>query len=318
LGTKLAGFEIGNEPDGYGGNYFKSGWSEAAFNARWQQFATAILEELPNASLTGPAIGTLGHVNSWTQPFCAAESKMVKQMTQHYYRADGHSPSSTMSLMLSPDPNLTTGLQQLSALESVYGIPFRFTEANSYYNAGAPGASNTGASALWAIDFLFQLAIGGAVGANIEGGGSYSKGYSPISDASGLVLFPPQPLYYGLLLFSLAGTGTVVETSLNAGSVNASAYTIENRGGALTVIVVNKESGKDLQLLINAGRKIVKASAKLLTMPSLSSTSGLTIQGSSVGVDGSFSPKTASPLTVSGTNASVLVSAGSAALIQIT
>lgn len=318
LGSKLVGVEIGNEPDGYGGNYFKSGWSPSAYVARWQQFATAILQQAPDVTLTGPAIGAINHVNTWTEPFCAAQAKTVKQVTQHYYRGDGHSSSSTMALMLSPDPVLTAGLEQLKAVASEYGVPFRITETNSYYNAGAPGASNTGGSALWAIDYLFQLAIGGSAGANFEGGGSYSKGYSPISDTSGLVLFPPQPLYYGLLLFTMAGTGTVLETTFSPGSANATAYTLKNSNGTLNVVIINKDSSKNLQLLINAGRKINKATAKLLAMPQLTSTTGLTIQGSGVGVDGSFSPKAATALTASGTNVPITVDAYSAAVIQIT
>ena len=319
LGSKLAGIEIGNEPDGYNGTYFKSGWSEAAFNTRWQQFASAILAQSPNVALTGPGIGILGHVNSWIAPFAAAEGTQVKQLTQHYYIADGTSPASTMNVMLTPDPALAIGLEQLQTLAAGYKVPFRMTETNSFYNGGKPGVSNAGGSALWALDYLFQLAEGGAAGADFEGGGSFSKGYQPISDSSGLVLFAPQPMYYGMLLFTMAGPGTVLSTSLSAGSVKASAYTVENvRSGALSVVVINKDSSQNLKLEINAGRKITKATSTVLTMPSLTSTSGITIQGSGVGVDGSFSPQAATALTVSGNNTSVSVNAFSAALIQIT
>ena len=319
LGNKLAGVEIGNEPDGYAGNYFAAGWDPAAQTARWQQFADAILQQTPNVALTGPGIGTLKNVNSWTASFVAASSqvKQLKQLTQHYYRADGHSPASTMDLLLSPDPALTTALKQLQALSKQHGLQFRFTEANSFYNGGRPGVSNACGSALWALDFLFQLAQGGACGVNFQDGGNFTRGYTVIShrDAD---IYGPQPEYYGLLLFTLAGMGTLRPVSISAGTVNATAYAVENNGGTLNIVLINKDTNQNLKAEINAGRKIGKSTAMLLTMPSLMSTEGISIQGATVGKDGSFSTKSPSILSSSGATTSIVVNAGSAALIQIT
>ena len=63
--------------------------------------------------------------------------------------------------------------------------------------------SNSYASSLWVIDFLFNAALGGATGVNMHGGGN-SPGYTPIADDSGAVI-EARPEYYGLLLFTLAG-----------------------------------------------------------------------------------------------------------------
>lgn len=319
LGNKLAGIEIGNEPDGYAGSYFAAGWDPSAQTARWQQFANAILQQTPNVALTGPGIGTLKNVNSWTASFVAASSqvKQLKQLTQHYYRADGHSPASTMDLLLSPDPALSVALKQLQALSKQYGLPFRFTEANSFYNGGRPGVSNACGSALWALDFLFQLAQSGACGVNFQDGGNFTRGYTVIShrDAD---IYGPQPEYYGLLLFTLAGMGTLRPLSISSGTVNATAYAVENHSGTLNVVFINKDSSQSLKVEINAGRKISQATAMLLTMSSLTATEGISIQGATVGKDGSFSPKAPAILPSSGTTTSIVVSAASAALIRIT
>ena len=47
-------------------------------------------------------------------------------------------------------------------------------------------------------------------------GGGRSPGYTPIADDSGGVI-EARPEYYGLLLFALAGHGTLLETQLVGG-----------------------------------------------------------------------------------------------------
>jgi hypothetical protein len=54
------------------------------------------------------------------------------------------------------------------------------------------------------------------------------------------------------------------------------------------------------------------------TGPSLSATSGVTIQGASVGVNGSFTPGAAYTLSASGSQVTCYVPALSAVLVQIT
>jgi len=319
LGNKLTGIEIGNEPDGYGGQYFNKEWDPATNVTRWQQFADAILKQTPDVALTGPGIGILNHVNSWTASFASAmapQTKQLRQLTQHYYRADGHSPSSTMELLLKPDPNLAVAMKQLQSLSQRYRLPFRFTEVNSFYNGGAPGVSNACGSALWALDFLFQLAAGGAAGANFQDGGNFTRGYTVISHRDATI-YGPQPEYYGLLLFTLAGTGTMRAVNISAEKANATAYAVENRNGTLNIVVINKDADRNLTATIQAGRAAHQASATLLTMPSLQSTEGIRIQGAIVGKDGSFSPHPPVNLKISDGGIFTTVNAGSAALIQV-
>lgn len=318
LGNNLAGIEIGNEPDGYGGHYFGKEWAPAASTARWQQFADAILAQTPGVTLTGPGIGILNHVNTWTASLAALapQMKQLRLLTQHYYRADGHSPSSTMNLLLQPDTNLSLALGQLQTLSREYGLPFRFTEANSFYNGGAPGVSNACGSALWALDFLFQLAKGGASGVNFQDGGNFNRGYTPIAHQDAAV-YGPQPEYYGLLFFTLAGRGRLRPVSISPEAANATAYAVDSTSGTSNAVIVNKDASQNLAVAIQASRKISKASAIFLTMPSLTSTEGIMIQNATVGKDGSFTPRPAAALPVSNGSVSVSVNAASAALIQM-
>jgi hypothetical protein len=320
LGDRLTGIEIGNEPDGYAGDYFGKEWSPARNIALWSQFADAISRQTPNVALSGPGIESLNHVNNWTASFAeviAPQRKQLKLLTQHYYRADGHSPSATMHLLLSPDPNLSTALKQLQTLSQQSGVPFRFTEANSFYNGGMPGVSNACGSALWALDLLFQLAAAGAAGVNFQDGGNFTRGYTVISHEDAII-YGPQPVYYGLLLFTLAGTGKLRPVSFSAGGWNITAYAVESSSGALSVVVINKDASKTITASIQVARLLHSARIFRLTMPSLIATDGIMIQSAVVEKDGSFSPQPSSALEIAGDTVSLSLRAASAALIQIT
>jgi hypothetical protein len=140
-------------------------------------------------------------------------------------------------------------------------------------------------------------------------------GYTPIADDSGAVL-DVRPEYYGLLLFSLAGQGELLETTLSAGSVDATAYAVRNAGG-LNVVVVNKDTQQNLVLTIETGQMIETAAMLTMNGSSLAATSGVTIQGAIVNNDGSFKPAGATTLTPSGTQVTCAVPALTAALISI-
>jgi hypothetical protein len=313
LGASLYAIEIGNEPDLYGGNYFQS-WTLQDFELRWQAFRAAILASTPHVVLTGPADAS--NIGTWTIPFGEyAGSAQIALLTQHYYRGNGQSPSSTDAELISPDPQLVSDLAELHQGALAIGVPFRMAETNSFYNGGADGVSDSYASALWVIDHLFNIALGGGVGANLHGGGD-GDGYTPIADSNGTVV-EARPEYYGALLFTLAGEGTLLELTLSAGGLNVTAYALEASDGTLSIVVVNKDATHNLTLGIDCGRAVTSAALLAMTGPALSSTSGVLIQGAAVGVDGSFAPQPAYQLPVSGSQVSCYVASLAAVLIRI-
>lgn len=318
LGTNLLGIEIGNEPDEYGipGNYFAGNWTFQDFIDRWNAFRSAIVQAAPQVPMTGPAAGGGNHISTWTLPFGqSATPSELTLLTQHYYRQSGANTNSTASFLVSPDAQLTTDLGILQAGAQQLGIPYRISECNSFSNGGAGGVSNSYASSLWVLDFLFNVAIGGATGVNMHGGGD-SPGYTPIADDSGAVI-EARPEYYGLLLFALAGTGTLLDTVLSAGSVDVTAYALKTPTGGLNIVVVNKDAIQNLTLTIQANQTIHAASMQIMTGPSLAAISGVTLQGATMNSDGSFTP--ASPVTVTpaGGQITCFLPALSAAFISI-
>ncbi len=322
LGSSLLGIEIGNECDGYGapGSYYADNWSLAQFDSLWDQFRSAIVAAVPGVPVTGPASGS--NVATWTVPFAqTATRKDLSLVTQHYYRGDGNSSASTIANLVSPDANLQKCLGMLNAASQSTGIPFRLGECNSYFNGGAVGVSNSYASALWVIDFLFNSAMGGAAGINLHGGGD-ANGYTPIADNNGVVV-EARPEFYGLTFFTLAGQGTLCEANLSAGSIDASAYAVRSADGDFSLILVNKDTTQNLELEISLPQTVASASLVAMTQltsgataPALATTSGVTIQGATIAPNGDFDPGAPYSLSTSGSQINCFVPALGAVLIQ--
>jgi hypothetical protein len=313
LGANLLGIEIGNEPDLYAGHYFPSTWAFSDYLTLWQSFASAILAQTPGVPLTGPVTA---YNSAWFSSFAQNEGKSIVLLSMHYYRANGQSASSTIDLLISyPDTNLQNDLVPLNTAAQAAGVPFRIAETNSFYNGGAPNVSDSYASSLWVIDHLFTIAQGGSVGVNLHGGGN-GDGYTPIADNDGVVV-EARPEYYGALLCALAGQGPLLATTIDAGSLNTSAYTVQNSSSQVSLIVNNKDASQNLQFTATCPSAVKSASMQILTGPALASTAAVTIQGSAVNPDGSFMPQTSYGLTVSDGAFTGYVPAASAALISI-
>jgi hypothetical protein len=130
-------------------------------------------------------------------------------------------------------------------------------------------------------------------------------------------------VYYGLLMATLAGEGTLLSNELNAGSLNVTGYAVKNADG-MSLVVVNKDATQNLDLSVALPESMRSATLQEMTqmsegatMPSLAATSGVTIQGGSVAKDGSFSPGAAYDLTVSGRQLCCYVPALSAVVIRV-
>ena len=93
----------------------------------------------------------------------------------------------------------------------------------------------------------------------------------------------------------------------------------------MNLVLVNKESTKNLDARIELPQPISSATLQQLTQhsdgaaaPNAAALTGVTLQGAAIGHDGTFEPGTAYSLAVSGTQLSCYVPALSAVLIQIT
>jgi uncharacterized protein (TIGR03437 family) len=313
LGSSLYGIEIGNEVDLYAGHYFPSTWGFSDYSALWQSFVAAIREQSPNVPLTGPVAAS--NISGYVAPFAKAEGKKVILLSDHYYRGNGALAGSTVQLLISPDANIVKQAASMLAVSQSVDVPYRFAETNSFYNGGAPNVSDSYASALWVIDHLFACASNGARGINLHGGGN-STGYTPIADSNGVVV-EARPEFYGVTLFTLAGQGTLQQTTISAGGLNATACAIQAVNGALSIIINNKDQVQNLNVAIQLPQAALSAQLIQMTGPSLDATTGVAIQGAAIQPNGAFSRGPATMLPVSGSSVSCYVSPLTAVLIQI-
>src|SRR6185369_13667995 len=114
---------------------------------------------------------------------------------------------------------------------------------NSFSGGGKPDVSDTFASALWCLDFMYRVAAHGGVGVNMETDVNqlgFVSHYSPIyrNDNGQLIA---RPEYYGILAFTLAGKGNMVKLTASPTSNNLNAYATTAADGPIWITVINKD-----------------------------------------------------------------------------
>jgi len=159
--TVMQGFEVGNEPDLYHLNGFRpTTYTVGNYEAQYTTYYDTISKYTPSAIFTGPV--SASNYNSFTLPFCRAMHGKFTLLTQHYYVAAAHSLSNHAQII-----NLLSAAHQNSVLTEVSalvncadsaGVPFRMAECNSLYNGGQWGVSDSYASSIWTLDYMYALA----------------------------------------------------------------------------------------------------------------------------------------------------------------
>jgi hypothetical protein len=312
LAGQLYGFEVGNEPNDYATNGDEpSGYTYDDFRTAWEGFAQAIAASAPGSLMTGPATSGFSGEATYTIPFASDEAQQIGLLTQHYYVAAGTDPSSTIGKLLSPDPLLPGHLADLATASHGLG-GYRITEANSYSSGGVPSVSDTFASALWAIEFLFEIAQAGGHGVNFHGGKNV---YSPIGLDASANIVSVQPLYYGMLVFDTAANGMLLATHVTTTASALAAYAVDEADTSCVAVLINTSTSETIAATIDLGRAIGSATTLELAAPALDSTTGITFGSASVALNGNWMPTT-NLAAVSGTTVSVEVAPASAVLVR--
>ena len=288
LGSRLLGFEIGNEPE-YGFSQYST------FLARWRALASAITDAVPGWAVTNGGNGwTLtgadagqGQLSAFTDPFASNESGVVSMLTQHYYRAAGGSTNDTMPLLLQPDPFLLTLVDNIvTAAAGHCPLGTRIDECGSYSAGGVVSVSDGFGAALWSLDFMSTVALNGGQGINFHGGGQ--SPYSPLIDnGTNVTLVGPE--FYGLKMFSLIPPGNIVPAIVApASNTNFTAYGVRHAGGAISVLLNNKDTSDTMAVSVNLGPDVTGAQLIELTGTPLYTIDGFTLGGATINPDGSW------------------------------
>jgi hypothetical protein len=239
MGDKLIAFQFGNEPDLFHHDDAKHlGWSYEEYATKWLQFEKAVRARVPDAPLAGPDVA---YKMDWVEKFAAQMRGKYMLLTGHYYiGGPPANPAMNIDALLHPPKHLYDEIAVTMKTARTVGVPYRMAEGNSCYNGGKPGLSDVFASALWAGDYMLQLAQAGYAGVNLHGGGLGV--YTPIaSDTAGNSTARPD--YYGMLMAQQFAGATMVECELQASGRNVTSYAAV-RGKELLLAVFNKSSDK--------------------------------------------------------------------------
>jgi hypothetical protein len=242
-------FEIGNEPDLYPIYGAATGFAQylSDFSA-WAAAARAAAG-LPTATVAGPSLGRLGmpwisgaNVINW-QRFQQAQAR-PRLFTFHAYPLLKHDCPSALcpSIPALIADNASHGLaEQVAPFVAATHAPtqVRIDELNSVTGEGVSGVSDTFASALWALDTLFEFEAAGVSGVNVHTifGAPYA-----LFDNLARGRWAVRPEYYGLETFALASPPGSRLLSVSGALQGVKVWADGSSGGATRIVIINKDS----------------------------------------------------------------------------
>jgi Glycosyl hydrolase family 79 C-terminal beta domain len=206
-------------------------------------------------------------------------------LTWHRYPLNT-SNATVEGLLAANANNVLNGISTLtSQAQTSSGVsrPFILSECNSVAGGGKEGVSNVYASALWAVDFLFEIASKKAEAVQLHTTTTSAQGtggwYSPFrySRAGGVsTLVDINPSYYAMYLFVQAaqnGGKIIPVTFNNPGNYNVKLWCVKDNAGKLRLVTINKTTNEyQIKFSVSTG----KTTGELirLTAPSITAKYG--------------------------------------------
>ena len=340
IGDAIEFFQIGNEPDLYtkaSNGTRPAGWTFSDYVREWTGFANAIAAQVPNAKFGGPDVAAS---SDWVTRFSAEVPESIASrlvaLTGHYY-AEGrpNDPRVTIERLLKANPKVATETQEIVAAARATHRVYRMSEGNSCYRGGKPGMSDALAGALWAGDYMLELATLGCAGVNLHGGrsefltaglGGHTPGmevaktpqaasngfYTPIRSERGQDV-KAMPVFYGMMLANQLAGCKAMHAECDWRGVNATAYAAHGADG-VRVAVFNKDATTPVQLTIRGDLHSRSAKVWRLRGPGLDATESVSLAGASVASHARWTPHAEAAQVRDGAT-QISVPAGSAALL---
>lgn len=321
----LVSFEIGNEPDLYLQNGFRTGqWGGSVYVQQWLDRASALYQQVlrPNGipsnffepGATASTIGTSFQINDMDTLGVAVQANgsqksYIASWNQHdYYYYIG---VSTYPLTLYHFMTLSTTKDQFSAWETqikqaeATPYPYALREMGVVGPIGLEGITNTFGAALWQLNFLLYTAS-----LNITTVQMHMTDNSNASAWQPLEMYNRQPfvrpIYYGITAFDQI-IGPTCQAQVAPYDITAypenyggriTAYSVYQAGQLATIVVINSnmanttQTKSSLTVTLNlpsslAGQTLHLA---LLTNAGAEATSGTTWNGISYERSGDGTP----------------------------
>jgi hypothetical protein len=337
--SRIDALEIGNEPDLYGvfpwyrsrtGHLVRARGRGYGLSAYERQF-TEWSRLLPSVPLAGPAVSGPAWMRGLSH--FAARAPRLSLVTYHRYPlracttnpSDPSFPSIPHLLSDAASAGLAAPLATYARAAHAHHRAFRVAEMNSASCEGAPGVSDTFASALWALDTMFDFARAGIDGVNVHmlPGSAYEL-FSTSHTSTGAWQAFVHPEYYGLALFAQAfppGARLLPVSGAGSGST-VKVWATQAPDGTIRLTLINKDTASehDVALTLPAGTT-ASGSEEALQAPSAAATDDVTVGGESFGDETTTGRLPGPPQTTavapSGSTYTVSLPAASAALVTI-
>ena len=333
LGPRLAGIELGNEPDRYAITRARgANWSFAAYAAQARAYRAAIAAAAPGVPIVGPDASSGAPPLAWVQAL-ARSGPAPAVLTDHLYPLTLCGGTAvTVQDLLSGSTRLVASsmLSRLRSIQSASGIPLRLDETNNVSCNGAPGVSTSFASALWAVDYVVRTMRAGLAGVNfmdrIERLVDPPKGaYSPLAvstararQAGRMTVYPE---WYALLLVRQLLGERPVRVSVAAGAAQLTAAAFVGPGRRLDVVLDDFDPPGSPPLRVRLGGAALGTDGGILRLegPSPGAERGVTVGGRAVSSDGSWAPPPRLPRVYRrGRSVELELQPSSAALVALT
>jgi len=329
--AQLTYFGIGNEPTFYqqpGATYPYS-----SFLPLFNKYISVLTAPgaAPDAMFAGPsASGSKPDWPTWSAKLADddAANPHLKLISQHWYVGGSSRKVKDLAAareeMLSPEIIKTYETFAAKFVPTVHKdkLQFRIEETNNFSNAGIKNVSDTFASALWGLDYLYWWASQGAAGLNFHTGNQDL--YAAFWASPGG--YHVHPLGYAIRAFTVAAHGRLVPLAVDGPSdANVRSYAVLSDSNDLYITVINKEhgpAGRDARVTLRAGKAYDHGEVMSLACESndIAAKEGITLGGSSIADDAVWngkwtslqSPSRKTPFAVS-----VTVPAASAVIVRL-
>ena len=295
-------FEVGNEPDFYHSSGIRpANWTLADFAADVNRYAAAVAAALGSNASQAYYQAAAFATDEWTAaiPGVLANTSAVPYVSAsaHHYPTTwcGRNPVTALQLLSDDYAQREAAFiarQRLVEQVGAQGVSFVIGEGNTASCYGAPGVSDSYASALWTLDTLFNSAAVGVAGWSFTVGGLWhddSPYHIPVNDsawqfrscsddASPVVV---QPMYYAFRLFNLATAdyGALLNARVNSSDAAVKVWPVHSASsGVLRVVVLHKNANATanatVTLALGVRQSAYALTASLMRMRSRDGLSG--------------------------------------------
>jgi hypothetical protein len=291
LGESLQYFQIGNEVDLFGRHLRDpKSWSPKTYLDEWLALARAVTAGVPGAKFGMPDVASdVGWLTQIAEIWPSIQNPPDLTTLTHHYYFGGPATNPEVNipnlLKLATMARVQKTADTATAAANKMGVRVRMTEGNTCYRGGKPGVSDVFAAALWAADYSLLLASNNYSGINLHGGTGKSVANSvggvlpgdillkDKGETPGQIVRRPHPFYtpiatfgseyvmepvaYGLKFAGLLSGGSFLRgdftSKLQATGVDATAYAAMLPIGHESIIILNKDLSRDLELSVDFG-----------------------------------------------------------------